>query len=91
MYADDNTDNVHHKDPITQQLKIQNEANKSTEWIKDNKLVCSGDKTKLVIIGTTEQKRKLRNNGTKIEIDVCGEKVCESESEKHLAEFRRSQ
>ena len=65
-------------------IKIQNEANKSTSWIKDNKLVCSGEKTKLLIIGTAEQKRKLKNDNIKIQIDVCGEAVEETESEKLL-------
>ena len=63
MYADDNTDNVHDKDYSILANKIQNEANKSTSWIKDNKLVCSGEKTKLLII---EQKRKLKNQGIQI-------------------------
>ena len=84
MYADDNTDNVHDKDYSALTNKIQNEANKSSSWIKDNKLVCSGEKTKLLIIGTLEQKRKLKNQGIEIEIDVCGERVRETESEKLL-------
>lgn len=46
--------------------------------MKDNRLVCSGEKTKLVIIGTAEQKRKLQN---KLEINFYGETVKESESE----------
>ena len=53
-------------------------------WIMDNKLVCSGEKTKLLIIGTTEQKKKLKNDNIKIQIDVCGEVVEETESEKLL-------
>ena len=59
------------------------EANISTSWVKDNRLVCSGEKTKLLIIGTAEQQRKAKEIG-KIEIDVCGNKVTETESEKLL-------
>ena len=41
LYADDDTDNVSHRDPDTLQQIIQKEANKSTSWVRDNKLVCS--------------------------------------------------
>ena len=80
MYADDDTDNTHDSNPLELRRKIQIEANISTSWVKDNRLVCSGEKTKLLIIGTAEQKRKAQEIG-KIEIDVCGNKVTETESE----------
>ena len=54
IYADDDTENVHDKDPIELQRKIQNEADRATDWVKDNRMVCSGEKTKLLIIGTSE-------------------------------------
>ena len=41
VYADDDTDNVSDADLGTLQEKIQNEANLSTSWVRDNKMVCS--------------------------------------------------
>ena len=67
------------------QKKIQREANLSTSWVKDNKLMCSGSKTKLLVVGTKElRKSKLTNKGVVIEIEVDGHKVSESQSERLL-------
>ena len=85
MYADDDTDNVSDKDPHLLQQKIQKEADLSTSWVHDNKLVCSGSKTKLLVIGTKELRRsKLVNPNISIEIIVDGHPVRESESERLL-------
>ena len=85
LYADDDTDNVRHKDPDILQQKIQEIANKSTEWVHDNKLVCSGSKTKLLVIGTKELRRtRLTNQNKVLEIEVAGHKVKESDSERLL-------
>ena len=84
LYADDNTGHVHakvHQDLIT---KIQKQTDKLTEWVKDNRMVCSGEKTKLLIIGTLEQKRKLLNENIDIHADVCGKIVKVTHSEKLL-------
>ena len=79
LYADDDTDTVSESDPENLQVKIQREANLSTAWVKDNRLVCSGSKTKLLIVGTKElRKSKLANR--KLEIEVDGHKVVESQS-----------
>ena len=81
IYADDDTDNVRDNDPDTLQQKIQREANLSTSWVSDNKLVCSGSKTKLLIIGTKElRKTKLVSKNQTISIIVDGHEVKESES-----------
>ena len=85
VYADDDTDNVSHSNPQTLQSMIQREADLSKSWISDNKMICSGSKTKLMIVGTRELRRtKLDNFDTKIEIalDCC--RVVESQSEKLL-------
>ena len=85
IYADDDTDSVSDKDTISLQQKIQREANLSTSWVKDNKLVCSGSKTKLLIVGTRElRKSKLTNRDISIEIIVDGHLVKESEIERLL-------
>ena len=47
LYADDDTDNVSDINPLALQQKLQVEADLSTSWVRDNKLVCSGHKTKL--------------------------------------------
>ena len=52
-------------------------------WIKDNKMVCSGDKSKLLVIWKTKLKKK-RLNQELIKIDVCGKTIIESRSEKLL-------
>ena len=85
LYADDDTDTVSDCDADKLQEKIQREANLSTEWVKDNKLVCSGSKTKLLVVGTRElRKCKLVNYDKTIEIEVDGHKVKESQSERLL-------
>ena len=40
LYADDDTDNVHSKDVKELTDMIQREANRSTDWVKDNLMVC---------------------------------------------------
>ena len=83
LYADDDTDNISDPNPDILEQKIQNEANRSTSWVHDNKLVCSGKKTKLLIVGTKELS-KSRLKDKILEIEVAGHKVKESESERLL-------
>ena len=59
LYADDDTDTARDKDPEILQVKIQREANLSTSWVKDNKLMCSGSNTKLLVNGTKEQRSQI--------------------------------
>ena len=85
LYADDDTDTVSDSDPDNLQAKIQREAILSTAWVKDNRLVCSGSKTKLLVVGTKElRKSKLTSTNRKFEIEVDGHKVVESQSERLL-------
>ena len=85
LYADDDTDNVSDSDPDILQQLIQREADLSTAWVNDNKLVCSGAKTKLLIVGTKELRRsKLNNQNKTININIDGCVVEESESERLL-------
>ena len=83
LFADDDTDNVSDKNPMELKRKIQSEANRSTSCVKDNKMVCSGDKTKLLVIGTAEMRKKLLKDEV-FKIDVCGKPITESKSEKLL-------
>ena len=85
LYADDDTDTVSDCEVDNLKAKIQREANLSTDWVKDNKLVCSGSKTKLLVVGTRElRKSKLGSCNKTIEIEVDGHKVKESQSERLL-------
>ena len=85
LYADDDTVNVSDNDPKELKNKIQREADCSTEWVSDNRMVCSGEKTKLLIIGTPQlRKSRLLDQDISININVCGMNVEESKSEKLL-------
>ena len=85
LYTDDGTTNVSDEDPIKLTEKIQREATRTTEWVSDNRMVCSGNKTKLLIIRKAQRrKRLLTDRNIKIEIEACGKKVTESNSEKLL-------
>ena len=64
LYADDDTDNVDNvsnSNPDILQKKFQLEANKYTSRLRDNKLVCSGSKTKLLVIGAKELRKSKLN------------------------------
>ena len=85
LYADDDTDIVSHKDPEVLQIKLQKKADKSTEWYHDNGMICSGDKTKLLIMSTKElRSSKLTATDKSIDIKVCNKPVKESVSERLL-------
>ena len=85
LFADDNTHSVHDANPDVLERKLQVQANRSTEWIRDNEMVCSGDKTKLVVVGTRSlRQRKLTNQNKSIQVNVCGKVVEESDHEKLL-------
>ena len=82
LYADDDTDNVHDKNVADLEAKIQREADKSTDWVKDNRIWCSGAKTKLPVIGTAQLRRsKGVEENSNIEIRVCGANVIDTKSE----------
>ena len=83
MYADDDTDNVHDKDIEELKAKIQREADRSVEWVADNRMVCSGSKTKLLVIGTAALRRSMMNGAnSNIEINVCGSTIRDTKSDR---------
>ena len=85
VYADDNTPVAPDADPLSLQSKIQQEANIVTNWFNRNDMICSSDKTKLLVVGTQlNRHRKLIQNNLTLCVDVCGEKKSESVSEKLL-------
>ena len=85
LYADDSTDNVSSSYPQDLQNILQTEADLSVAWVKDNRLVCSGNKTKLLVIGTQELRRsRLDSLNIKLSVKVDDHLVQESVSEKLL-------
>ena len=85
LYADDDTDVVTDQNPDALEAKIQREATRSTDWVSDNKMVCAGDKTKLLVVGTKKlRNHKLESKNKKISVNVCDNIIEESHSEKLL-------
>ena len=85
VYADDNTPSTAAKDPQNLQNKIQAEADSVTNWFQNNDMVCSSDKTKLLIMTTYKNRyQKLSLENKELLVKVCGETRSESVSEKLL-------
>jgi len=82
VYVDDDTDMVHHANLDELQSLIQTEACNSARWLGDNRLCVTGEKSKLMVIGT--QKLKSHKCPRKIQIIVNGQVIDESSSEKLL-------
>ena len=82
VYVDDDTDCVSDCDPDVLKEKITSEAGLSAQWLEDNRLCVAADKSKLLIIGT--QQLRCSKTLNKISIDVKGEPIQESNSEKLL-------
>ena len=85
IYADDNTPTTSDKDPNQLQRKIQDEANLVTSWFSKSDMICSSDKTKLLIIGTNSNRQsKLENKNLSLKVSISGEEKSETTSEKLL-------
>ena len=85
VYADDNTPTTAEHDPFTLQINVQNEADIVTNWFNKNDMVCSSDKTKLLVIGTNaNRKNKLIDKNISLKVNVCGDTKLETTSEKLL-------
>ena len=83
LYVDDDTDVVSDTNPDNLVMKIQREADLSCAWLKDNRMVVAGDKSKLLIVGTKEL-RKSKLGEVALSISVDGKRVTETRSEKLL-------
>ena len=83
MFVDDDTDCVAGSEPETLLRKIQKEADISCDWLRDNRMVVAGQKSKFLIVGTKEMRNK-KCDGQISTIYVDGKQVCESKSEKLL-------
>ena len=83
LYADDDTDLAHDGNPVELKNKIEREASKSTDWVADNRMVCAGNKTKLLVVAT-DQLRRSRFKNQKMQIRVCDATIEDTKSEKLL-------
>ena len=85
IYADDNTPISADKDPINLERKIQAEADLVTGWFTRNEMICSSEKTKLLIIGTRAARlSKIESKNLQLGVSISGERKPESSSEKLL-------
>ena len=58
LFVDDDTDVVSDPDPEVLIQKIQHEADLSSQWLRDNRMVVAGEKSKLLIIGTIDMRKR---------------------------------
>ena len=85
VFADDNSTTTSHDDPEILEQKIQTEGDRVTEWFKRNEITCSGEKTKLLVMGTkTNRQIKIENKNFRPVVNLSGETIGESTSEKVL-------
>ena len=85
VFADDNTPTSSHELLETLMERMQSNCNEVTSWFSKNKMVCSGDKTKLLIVCT--KANRYHNIDKHIfvpQLQICGKTITESKSEKLL-------
>ena len=90
LFVDDDTDCVSDADPDKLVHKMQQEADNSCDWLRDNRMVIAGDKSKLLIVGTKELRKK-KCESRELAILVDGELVKETKSEKLLGVIMNNQ
>ena len=82
VYVDDNSDTVSAKDPAVLKDSIEHEAGNSAQWLTDNRLCVAGNKSKLLVIGTSRLRASKLT--TKMNIKVDNQEIIETSSEKLL-------
>ena len=82
VYIDDDSDSVSANDEASLKIKIQREAENSAQWISDNRLCVSGEKSKLMVVATNAMRKSKLSSAMSIVID--GKEVAETASEKLL-------
>ena len=83
LFVDDDTDCVSEADPDCLVQKMQLEADNSCDWLGDNRMCVAGDKSKFMVVGTKELRRKKCEN-RELSIIVDGKVIKETSSEKLL-------
>ena len=58
LFVDDDTENVSDGDHDGLVDKVKELAKSSTQWVRDNRMVCAGEKTKLLIVATRETRER---------------------------------
>ena len=61
-YVDDSTDTVTCDNIEDLKDKIQKQALQSSDWLEDNKMVISEDKTKLIIVMNEQARKKIEKD-----------------------------
>ena len=85
VFADDNTFTVAHEDPNILVDLIQREGDMVTSWFSKNHILCSGEKTILLILGTKANRvNKLESSDFSPAVTINGDVIEESKSEKLL-------
>ena len=85
VFADDNSPTTTHERPQVLQKNIQRDADTVTEWFRKSDISCSGEKTKLLFIGTRANRvSKIVNDNFTPAVNVCSDTIKESTSEKIL-------
>ena len=83
VFADDNTPMHKNKDPDELVKNLEAQALEITNWFHENRMIVSGDKTKLLVVGT-QANRSSNLKDTTLKLLVDGHETNETESEKLL-------
>ena len=83
VFVDDNTPTFSDKDPLKLLEKTQQACDKVAHWFGLNDLTCSGEKTKLLVVGTRAN-RQAKLGEVDPQLIVCGDLVKETTSEQLL-------
>ena len=84
VYVDDNTDIVCDAKPNFLQSKIQRKAEDSSAWLLDNRMCVAGAKSKLLIVGSRQQKIASKEEINQFRVNIDGQEIYETKSEKVL-------
>ena len=87
VFADDNTPTSSHEQLETLLETMQENCNVVTNWFSKNKMVCSGDKTKLLVLGTRANRyHKIEKKEIVPQLNICG-KIIKEIKVKNSLEF----
>ena len=85
VFADDNTPTTSSEDLQSLLQNMEENCRKVTNWFSKNKMVCSGDKTKLLVLGSRANRyHKIDKQNFVPQLEICGKTVRESKCEKLL-------
>ena len=82
VYVDDDSDTVSKKNPEGARDSIEREAGNSAQWLKDNRLCVAGNKSKFLMVGTSQLRKSKIKKEFKIVVD--NQEIQETSSEKIL-------